>query len=406
MPTGFQQTGDDIEFGEFSKILDKRYNVNGIEEFISKTDSGDPVFKEQNNRLVVWLKLRTVSGEEGPALSLEPAEFVGLVHAFGGKKFFPKNRLSTAALLEGQQLANAAAKPQVVESVGGWASVFKMRDIIAPPDLQNYTVKFVRASEYNQQSGDYHFTDYPWGSTGMYFEFEITGDAQGNKTPWEGFKISRFMDKVFEDSVTVGDKTWNASELGKPLFTRTEKGGIPTSVNQWIGFMKYFAPAVYEDYEWEVDPARSEYGVNEVLNPQYVIINEALKLGRKVKIHWRPKKEGYSGSTFDLFEETLDKINESYADVDDDARTVEDIVEYIKLRFPDEEVFETESPVVFKRNAEGVAQWAVDHFGGENGPWAAAGLPLVDPKPALEELTVEQTTRLHEELVARYGLPQ
>lgn len=379
-----------IEKDGFENIEDGRYVVNGIADIITKKEDGTPYFKENNGDLKVMLKLRTITGIDGPAMSVTPAEFVALVHAFGATDFLPSydDRMLATTLLRGMNEANEKSKKLSVDSVNGYAN--RANDSHAGEGM--HTVKFIGTP------GDLN----TWieGTYGQYmtFLFEIVGDAKGNPSVWTGYRIPIFMSDVFVDMQDDGTgKILNAMELETPIML----GGV--NARRWEAFIKYFAPDVANRH-WEVNPAKSEYGVCEVTDPATVIINEALKAKRSMKVYYKsfPKKQGGVSWKFELT--SLPEWNDLETSSTNSVK-VEDFVRFVADKtWPAdddkvfENIFESTKPVVF--SADGI-QWAQKYLGGEAGPWAEAGLPL-ENKPPLEALTSAQLTALMQTMRQRY----
>lgn len=92
---GIKHTGDpSIEGGVFpDPVPDKLWAVNGIEKVISTNDAEEPVFKVhqifEREELRLSFEFRTASGEQGPACSVNVADFYGLVSAFPVRRGLP-----------------------------------------------------------------------------------------------------------------------------------------------------------------------------------------------------------------------------------------------------------------------------------------------------------------------------
>lgn len=412
MSKGFRHLGDpNIEVGVFKPVEDREYVVNGIEAFISKDDSG-PFFKEINGEMKVLLRLRCVDGEEGPAMSCSPVEFVALVNAFGGNFTDPDgkvkftltttNRMSPKALMIGMKSANAAAKHLTVESKRGWVNIMSQ---LTPPEGK-YTVKFVNAHRPDRDPNNLRFQRVA-NSSGSFesliFEFEIVGDGLGNPTIWEGYRIAEFMNNPFvEQYETESGKTITAQDEGCPLWRRDERtGGIPTVVKLWMEFIHYFVPSVLR-HEWCVDPTDSPFGVSEVLEPQYVIVHEAKRAANLVKV-WYGQKKRSTRKGIDL--RNLPMMNDAAPEEQEEVlqpNALLTLVEYIEQRWPDVVIFAQSTPddpaVVF---TEAGKIWAKEYLGGDNGPWVRAGLNLADRR--LHTLNEAQLEALLAELEDQYG---
>lgn len=391
-----------LENTQRETILDKMYYVKGIEEIISKDEQGNPFFKLYNGVLKVLVKLKADrEGEEAPAMSLTPAEFIGLVHAFGATDFLPDYsvRESTAVLLEGVQKANAAGQVLAVESKNGWANTYTVRAIHPPEGL--YTVK-LREVFSPQHPGTLEFSEGRNDSTFIILKFAIVADGQGNPTLWEGFDITIFLGNPFvniHQNEATGE-VLNAIDRGHPLMEH----GKPSA--RWEAFGKYFAPGIWDTYEWAVEPSKSRWGVCEVTSPQYPIIHAALAAGVEVKV-WYEKMERKDDYWFDL----LAVRQHNPEPVVLKETTVQDFIDYVKSKtwtYTDaagelveiDEVFASEVPLEFVLNDDNKSEWALNFLGGDNGTWAAAGLPEDDHR--IEALSSQQLEDLIAEMKVRF----
>lgn len=383
----------------FDAVPDKRYAVNGIEEIFTKDDQGNPIFKlydnnfTQQKELKIGIKLRTQTGEDGPAMFLLPAEFVALVHMFGGSDFFPAKgwTSNSAVLLSGMNKANAGAKVVGCESKGGYVNTYNFPEL-HPPKGQ-YKVQFKEAFS-PKNPGTYFFSEGGNDSQYIILKFEIV------EGPFEGFVTSVFMNNCFVDYQEINGEIYSAMD-GAPV------APMGKTYQRWEALGTYFVPGLWENYDWEIDPSKSQYGVCETKQPQVVIISKMLEAKQVVNV-WYEKKERKDEYWFDPL--NLEMFNPKPAIVQE--VTLQDFVDYVKSKtwtYEDasgdthefENIFESENPLVFVTNEEGKSLWARQYLGGEVGPWVAAGL---DPnKTDFASLGSQQLAKLLEEMKARYN---
>jgi hypothetical protein len=384
----------------FEKIMDKVYYADGIEDIISLDPAGNPIYKLSNTNdldLKVWVKLRCMPDrngkrEEGPAISLRPAEFVALVHLFGAKDFTPTKQTRTLSpvLLEGVSKANEAAEAIAVESKNGWASVYDI-PALHPPEGK-YGVQFSGAFS-PQFPGSYDFTSGGNDSHYIILKFLIVTDGNGDETMWEGFEISVFLNNAFVDYHEHNGEISNAMELGHPLIVPGKNG------DRWQEFGRYFAPGIWEEYDWQTNPNNSRWDVCEVKKPQYVLFNRALEKERTVYV-WYEKTERTDKFWFDLL--ALKQHNSSPQTKQ--VWTGADFVTFVTARkwhyaegdMP--ELFVSTDPVLFTSEGE---TWANMYLAGEAGPLKVAGINL-DETP-FAALSSEQFEKLMNEMRNRYA---
>lgn len=401
------QTGDpNVDITEYERAQPGPHYVSGFEEVIAsyKNDDGSPFFKEINGEPRIMINLRTPTGDVGPTFSGTPAEFWSLVNAFGGKvEADYSNRMSATMITRGIESANAAGKR--VKAMANDDGYLKYMPYDAHPSDGAYTVRFVDAHRTDYDTGNYHFSVVK-GSNGSFesliFDFEIIGDGTGKKCVWNGYVVSKFFNNAFTNEYTANGKTITAEEIGKPLFVRDENtGGIPAFVKDWENFVQFFAPSV-NDHEWNVDPGMSNYGVNEVHEPQYVIIGAAKE--EKLAVRAWLEEAGRKSRRFTIDIRGLAKTNLDPIDVEaqnaeetSQAPEVNDLITYIESRWDDVDVFDQSegNEVVF---TEAGRTWARDTLGGENGPWSRAGLGKAERDAGIGSLTGEQIEKLIAEL--------
>lgn len=407
-----KHTGNpELEEGEFENFTGQ-CEVSGIEDFITTCKDGEmPRFIEMGGRLKIGAVLRRTDGLRGPAISVTPAEYVALVHLFGGSTFSPERDQRTAGptILQGKELANVSGLPLTVDVKEDWINRLPELDL----PVGGYTFVFKGAHRSDRTPGNYDFFQTRGESWGLWFSFEVVGDATGAPCRFDGYEVSVFMQDVF---VTEAADGTTAREAGTPMFMRTGAGGVPKNAKRWENFYAFFAPQL-ADHEWQVDAEDSKYGVCEVEKPQYVIVNKALEAQQKVVAYYGPKPKG-KGRTLDMYD--LPKSNpggpgsavapekkveaqggEAYT-----ASDVTAVCSYITAKWPtfkhgDEEgpIFDTVEPQSVVFSAAG-RQWATEHLSGTAGAYARAG---IEDRTPLHVLTTDQLGKLLQELEAQYG---
>lgn len=403
MARGIMHSGDPTKVEVMEKAADGKHQVTGIERWISTDDNGDPIFVPQNGNMVVRLEFKTASGEVGPAYSPTPAELFALVRAFDAPvpKVKPENRMTSRTLALVQQAINDSGKTITVESSNGWVNDVPS----AYPDKGIYNVKFAGACRPDRKPDDLSWFETRFGRS-LIFEFQIAGDGTGKPTIWDGYPIQWWAKDCF---VTMVEDSKGIPQPVEVLtFARTDRGGVPRAALQMQAFIKHYAPSLY-DHDWQRDALKSEYGVDEVAQPQYVIVDYAKQDKKLVPIFLSTKtsRKGNVSFGFDLLEDVMETpdYNIDDEDVEEGGGAVHllDLVKLIEALTPEITVFETfdENNVEFSDDGR---EWMREYVGGENGPWHRAGLPL-ENKPALTELTSEQIEAFSRELQAQFGEP-
>lgn len=397
MARGIMHSGDPDKVEVMENAPDGRHTVTGIEKWISTDQDGNPIFIQWGNSLVVRLEFKTTNGDPGPAYSATPAELFALANAFGAPlpKVKPENRMTTRTLALIQQSINESGGSLVVESSNGWVNSIPE----ASPPKGIYNIKFVDAYRPDRKPGDLD-----WWTGGkqptLIFEFQIDGDGTGKATIWDGFPVTWWATECFVTETV--DSEGNKVPAEVLTFCRTDKGGVPYHARRMEMFIDYFASSLY-DHDWQRDALNSEYGVDEVAKPQYVIVDYAKKDAKKVPVFLSIKtpRRGVPRFGFDLLEDMM----EVSRDVNDDLEETDllALANYIEAITPDFEVFTTIDAHNLEFSDKG-REWMREYVGGENGPWHRAGLPL-ENKPALTELTDEQVAAFLKELQAQFGEP-
>ena len=373
----------------------------GISKVITVDDKEQPIFKLMDNQLKIGLQFDDGTGK-GPAGFMSPAYFWALMNAVGkdvtGIKY--QERTSTDLILD--FIKDPFPRPLSLSSKNGYVNVDRSPDVA--PLRGKYTVKFTAAHNKTFKQGDYEFSAFE-GKNGTFysltFDYEIVSDGKDRPTIFEGYVHKEWYQNPFTDVATGATGTkYDAVEQGTPVYARTPNGGIPMLAKRWQEFTKYFAPSVFE-HEWEVDAEKSPYGVSEVLKPQYVIIELALKDKREVVISLKPKDKG-NGMYFDLLD--LYEFNEpEELDVpSEDAWS--NLVNFIVARWSELNLFED---AALGLKGKDFKEWANNVLlgGGELSPWVQSGQDM-NVKKDLYKLTEQEQVNLLIALKDRYPMTE
>lgn len=400
MPKGIVHLGDvNIAGGDFEKAADGKHKVIGF-NYRSVDDKGDPIFKDQLGRMVVQLEFISGDDEKAPMYSATVTQLFALVKAFGAQlpKIEYKNRMTSKTLLSLEALANQAAHPLTVESSNGWV---KRIDEAVPPD-GIYTVKFVRAHRYdfNPESLEWSESVLKNGAIRqtLMFDFEIVGDMLGKPSIWNGASISIFMNKAH---ISVSPEGTPCEVL---TFPSTQTGGWSKDVRRWWSFLLHFAPSVL-DHDWQRDPLKSTYRVDEVDKPQYVIVKRALEDNKSVVVHCKINNGRYE---FDLDGDVI--VQEEAIVLDEDSaqsNSLYELITYIEKKWSDIKIFAQSDPLKNEvvLTEEGKI-WAKTYLGAadeENSPFYRVLAVFPETPRQLASMTEDQVRLLLNEMKSQYG---
>lgn len=386
--------------GTRTTIPDGLYFCDGITDVLPACEGPEgPIFVEN-----LWgvpqiqLKLRNKAGGEGPAIGISVPDFYVLAHSFG-KLDMPvtyENRTDPgvlAAVIERMKSPGGESFTFQVKNGRGWAQNYLPSEMGPPEGM--YRVQLVevhRPDRKRTPDGKYVWEFQALnGMNGPYealiAEFEIVGGFDGKPSPYNGYRVAQFMINPFVDEIETEEGLLTTKEAKTPLFRRDG-----THSTRWSMFMQFFAPAAAA-HIWQQEG--SPYGVNELEQPQYVIVAEALKVrkSRLVVI-----KQGSNGPTFDMDDLAAMNPPGEEPDVEDEV-TLADLVNKLN-GYTDVQLIEdgwNDSNVEFTDEGK---QWAKDRLGGPAGAWAQAELP--EDKKKLHLLNAEERKRLVDELDAFY----
>lgn len=409
-----RHTGDPrIQTGQqsFDKYPTGNETVNDIARFIS-LDTSDPqnpkpIFVEQNEQLVVRFIFKKMDGTDGPPCSATAPEFWAIVRALGGEvdQEKPTTRHTSEALARGLKSVNERQIKNGIKVYvnNRWVNGDRI-DLATPPEGK-YTIKFLGMHRLDYAQDNLQFSEYKNERTNkmqqvLIADFEILSNGFGKPTLWDGYKLSAWMENPFTDmTVDTNGKTVNAVDKGYPLFARKpETKEIVRDAFIWENFGTYFAPSLKE-YEWIIDPSKSDFHVCEVLEPQYVFNALALKDNRKVVVNYKKhplgKKPNISQGDIPFDNELADiDVDEQQTQAETTSSSVFTLVSYLESKFSDVKIFENSNADSNEFNfTDAGKEWAIKNMGGEEGPWVRAGLSLENRK-ALHELTEEEATNL------------
>jgi hypothetical protein len=297
------------------------------------------------------------------------------------------------------------AKGISVKSENGWVN--RLYKLLRLPRAR-YTVQFktaVRPDRAKENPLHFQEMENKWNKEKkqyqLVFEFEIVGDHRGKPTLYDGHTIVQYMNNAFApEFMDMRGVVHTAIEDKRFHWLHTPNGGITPYAPAWSTFVKYFCAGI-ENHEWQTEADKSEYGVIEVHEPQYVIVDYALRAKEKVVVYWqqRPKGDSYHFKWDDI---PVDNQAEAI-DVEDEQEQpakLNDLLDYISKKWSDKVVFDQsemgDNSVVF---TEVGRAWAKEYM---SAPWQKAGMSLENRKP-LHELNETEVSRLYDAFVQIYG---
>lgn len=367
---------------EFSSVADGTHKVNGVDVIAKWMENDLPIFRLSQDTLKLGLKFRKVDGTEGPAMSVTAPELYALALVFGVNLADLKprynNRTDGNVVNKLIELINEKKTAIEVTSRNGWTNrIAEMR-----PPIQQYTFSFQGFSRPDRQPG------YAWqifgDSESLIATFVIEGDANGTKNLWSGYPISMWFNNGFTTEVEAEDGKHNAYDDGRFFFRPNYlTGDITKAAKLWSAFGSLFLNEQLDKHVWQSDPALSDFGVDEMANPQVVFCNYAEEMVGKTVTGWLRQNGKYA--VVDL--EGILASSTSYSW--EDENVLEPLIEFVASTFGPGLLSEegTFTPKGKK--------WAKDYLE-ERKAWENAGLDLSNRE--LASLTSEQVTKLIEEI--------
>jgi len=284
--------------GEFEKPKAGNYTVLGIAGFVwTDEENGDPIFKPSvlDGRMQALLRLKVA--EETPSIlaTLTVPELVVLVTTLGANpaKVLPAEE-TTGFLLRVQKVLEKITQPRPLKVVVTEKSTpyVKYWSKEFGPPLGEYHLRVVKIFGHDGQD-PIKFSN-RWGDTETArIVYEITGDAWGKPTPFDGFQIYETLYQPF-DGTTVDD---DGIVRPKPISFPDDRPGTPVHAVRLQRLLFHFAkhaPGDVEwgDYIWQTDPTESKFGVNEAENPFEVIRHRIADENRSARGVLERTKEG------------------------------------------------------------------------------------------------------------------
>jgi hypothetical protein len=258
------------------------YTIYGIEDYFSKDESELPVFKVVQNELKAHCHF-TTNGTQFPAWSGTKDEYVRLAKALGAKVDDLQVEATTEFLLQIQKRINAAhAETEVYVGTNGW--VKKINALLPLTGFYRVTFKDAFSLDktvpvkFQDQTSTFNGKEITQGV--VWFQFEIISDVEDG-TDHAG---DTFLVRVFDPF----DGVFN----NNPAWKHAKNGGMLNGQRRLMAFLNIFWPDV-EDYTWEVNPQRSDYGVNEAENPLAVIVAKAKESGRQAMTRIETNEKGF-----------------------------------------------------------------------------------------------------------------
>src|SRR5574341_756544 len=266
------------EGGNFTKFEAGVYEVNGIFGWTKKCkdDKDLPIFVPQGSGMVVRPTLRLEDGSEGPPITVNRAEMVCLVKAFGGDvKALPVEE-SSRFLLAAQEQANKIGKKRTCRvNKDGWTNLNSIEGAVPPAQtlVNDELFPILYQWEYVEARSPKGTTPPRWEKVPAfdgkgerdiaYFTFRLAGSSDGMPTPYDGFEIDVELWNPFEGVLNRLGGPAPATKVGM-------KGGIPIGVKRLLKFFECFCPEM-KSHKWQTDPEKSELGIDETENPLPVL---------------------------------------------------------------------------------------------------------------------------------------
>lgn len=272
------------------------HRVSGIFKFGTVDDkTGEPFYKQTAGRPAVRVILRLADGNEGPPMTCDPAQLMGLVLGFQGDAGVAAmgqlDPLTLAFLLRAKGIINGElddfrnappTRKAFVNDKGWVTSVEGAR----PEGMFQWEFIGARNLDGSTPSvADLKFQPDNYNKNMMLFQFKIAGNIFGHPSPFNGWVEQVRVEQPFDGVKTRPD--------GRqvPNGRITAAGGRPKAVARIQQFVDVFC--FMNGYEWQSDPTKSALGINEAANPIPVIVSQALAARRRgVAAYSKGEKSG------------------------------------------------------------------------------------------------------------------
>lgn len=264
----FANSGDDKinpKEGNFDEFPAGVYTMIGIEDYFSKDDEDLPIFKPFDNGLRAHCHIKTKETlSQPPAWSGEAKDYLRLAQVLGADIEGLEAKADTKFLQQIQKRINAVNfETQFYAQSNGWVS--RINALLPPNGF--YKVRFVKAFSLDnsdpitfQEKENFFEPDNP--NHVVRFMFEIISDVEDG------------LDYAGTTFVIEVHNPFDGVFNNLPSWKHAKNGGMLVGQRRLMTFLNIFWPDV-EDYQWIVDPERSEYGINEAENPIHVIADKA-----------------------------------------------------------------------------------------------------------------------------------
>jgi len=387
-----------VKENNFEAVPDGKYKVIGIEDFFTLDSRELPVFVPQGGDVVVRGHLKLSPAElkkladegkqvtQGPAFSANRNQLMLILRALGGNV----NRLpegeTTAFLLEVQTRANNAGVEQTAQVTGGegWAKYISGTN---PEENVGYIWEFVNATTHDKTEPlRFQPVSFPGKKGGnytqeiVYFWFRLAGDMWGKPTPYDGYQFRMIVANPFSGEVRKVDD------------------------DRWQAFVRLYLPEGFENRDWQEDPEKSEFGINELDNPIIVYVNAAKKANRKAFSQFKLNDKGFAKmdiQDFVSFSPPID-LDSRKAEESSQPWQLAELVELLDEVVEEQTNVKAFEPTAKDSNVINLTwtgpglDWAKTNLAKL---WDEAKLPLVDGKRVLGNLTGGEAASL--ELVVR-----
>lgn len=276
---------------QYASFPEGPVDVAGIFDYQTVEEgSGLPHFKLVGDRPVARLHLRLITGEKGPIMSADAAQLTLLAMAFAGPEAIKlvegPNRMTAEFLLLVKQVANCQTEGQIAQNkvpakqvayvnAKGWVSSVTGTK---PPLNTMYQVKFMGLR--NIDGSDIPAFQETKFDSAVLMNLQITADMWGHPCPFTGYIETARLNQAFDGVKELPEA--DGMKRFAPRLRLTETGARHVAATRLLALVDAFCPELAQ-HEWQVDPTKSKYGVNETLNP-LPVINALAKAGNHTAV--------------------------------------------------------------------------------------------------------------------------